>query len=215
MDVSDPPPQRIVLVRHGRSAHLPTGWLTVEGVRRWYEDYDAAGLAPGEAPPAALLALAERAAAAGTMVASDLPRAIASAALLAPSVPALASPLLRELALETPAAPLPALGGARLPLTGWALVYGTRWAAARLRGTAPPGVDAAARERAAAAAAWLAGLARDATGSGGLVVAVTHASFRGLLATALVRAGWRGPASRSLRPWSAWDLTRAPGDRGG
>ena len=192
MDVSDPPPQRIVLVRHGRSAHLPTGWLTVEGVRRWYEDYDAAGLAAGEAPPAALLALAARAAAAGTMVASDLPRAIASAALLAPGVPALASPLLRELALETPAAPLPALGGARLPLTGWALVYGTRWAAA-----------------------WLAGLARDATGSGGLVVAVTHASFRGLLATALVRAGWRGPASRSLRPWSAWDLTRAPGDRGG
>jgi len=52
-------------------------------------------------------------------VASDVPRAVASAALLAPSRTVVTSPLLRELAL-----PAPNLGPLRLPLMGWALAIG-------------------------------------------------------------------------------------------
>jgi hypothetical protein len=40
--------------------------------------------------------------------------------------------------------------------------------------------------------------------TGGRVVAVTHATFRLLIAQALVRRGWRAPERRSFREWSSW-----------
>jgi len=189
----------IVLVRHGRSAYAPRGWIDVEGLRRWMVAYDAAAIALHHPPPPALVALVH---AADVVVASDLPRAVASAALLAGTHEVRQSPLLREAALETPDLPLPRLGGLRLPFTAWALVFGYRWLQASRRGAPPPGVDAAALARAEEAAAWLADLAAERA----RVVVVTHATFRTLLAAALVRRGWQLPAKRPFREWSAWRL---------
>jgi hypothetical protein len=188
---------QIVLVRHGRSAHAPRGWVNADGLRRWIVAYDAADIAPHPPPPPPLAALARDA---DVVVASDLRRAVASAALLAPGGRVKVTPLLREAPLETSELPLPRLAGARLPLGAWALVFGVRWAAAALRGAPPPGVDATTLARAEEAAAWLAALAWER----GRVVAVTHATFRTLLARALVAHGWRGPDRRPFREWSAW-----------
>lgn len=187
----------IVLVRHGRSAHAERGWLDAEGLRRWMAAYDAAEIALHHPPPHRLIELARSA---GVIVASDLPRARASAVLLAAGREVRASALLREAPLETPDFPLPRLGGLRLPLRGWALVFGARWLWASWRGAPPPGVDAHALDRAEAATTWLVELAA----SHGQVVAVTHSTFRGLVAAALVRRGWRGPEQRPYREWSAW-----------
>jgi broad specificity phosphatase PhoE len=188
----------LLLVRHGRSAHVERGWIDVDGVRRWMTAYDAAEIAPGHAPSEELEALARDAA---MLIASDLPRTVASAMRLAPDRPIVRTALLREAPLETPELPLPALGGIRLPLRGWGMVFGARWLVAWLRSAPPPGVDAKALARADEAAEWLVGQAADA---GGRVVVVTHATFRLLLAQALARRGWRGPERRPYREWSAW-----------
>ena len=197
--MSDPggPAGEIVLVRHGRSAHVERRWLDVEGVRRWMLAYDAAVIAHEHPPPPALVGLAR---AADLIVTSDLPRAVASAALLAGPRDVEATPLLREAPLETPELPLPRLAGVRLPLGGWALVLGVRWLRASRRGLPPPGVDAAVLARAEEAATWL----TERVTGGGSVLVVTHATMRTLLAAALTRRGWRPPAQRPFREWSAW-----------
>ncbi len=180
-------PRRIVLVRHGRSGHVHSGLLDAAQFRRWRDAYEAAGIAPDETPPAELQATA---AAANVLAASDAPRAIASAALLAPARPIVTSPLLRELEL-----PPPNLGPLRLPLIGWALAIGFR---SLLHAVAPEEA-----ERARAAAQWLAEIA----GEGGTVVAVTHGSVRRLIAQELRKLGWSvDTGRRGIHHWSAWSF---------
>ena len=192
----------IVLVRHGRSAHVQGGWLSADGMREWMRAYDAAGISPADAPGPELLELAG---CCEVVVASDLPRAVASAERLASADRVVTSPLLREAPLETASQPLPRLLGARLPLVAWALVLGGRSAAAEWRGAPPIGVDDAVLARADEAARWLAGLATPSAGvPGRRVLAVTHTLFRRVLSDALVRQGWRGPEQRTRRTWSAW-----------
>jgi broad specificity phosphatase PhoE len=191
----------IVLVRHGRSAHVERAWLDTDGLRRWAVAYDAAEIAVNDPPPRALVQLATGA---GIVVASDLPRAIASAALLAPAESVQTSALLREAPLETAERRLPSLWGMRLPLRIWGIFFLSRWLWAYWRDLPLPGVDASALARAEEAADWLTGLAADR----GRVVAVTHGTFRTVLATALTRRGWRGPDRRSYQTWSAWRMVR-------
>lgn len=185
---------RLVLARHGRSAHRGPAWharIGADDFARWRAAYDAAGLAAGEAAPAALRAVAARA---GAVVASDLPRAGASAALLGGTAPRLVSPLLREVDL-----PVPAWPGARLPLGLWLVGARAGWA----RGTLPsPEPPPAARARAREGARWLADLAA----AHGTVVAVTHGAFRPLLAAALRADGWRGRGWLRHGHWSTWVL---------
>jgi broad specificity phosphatase PhoE len=189
---SAPADRRIVLVRHGRSAHVHTGWITAEGFRAWRTAYEAAGISAGERIPAPLAELAERA---DLVVASDAVRAVASARRLAPEHEVVVAPLLRELDLEGPA-----LGGLRLPLLGWALAVGGRALVLTLRGQYPAAAEAA---RIGQAAEWLEELAARHS----LLVAVTHASFRRRLAARLAQAGWQAePGRRTVRPWSAWGL---------
>ncbi|HKP15748.1 MAG TPA: hypothetical protein VJT85_06775, partial [Gemmatimonadaceae bacterium] len=180
------------------SAHVVTGWLDVHGVRRWMAAYDAAEIALEHAPPPELEALARDAA---LLVASDLPRTVASAVRLAPEREIVRTPLLREVPLEQPERPLPAFGGMRLPFRAWGMVWGSRWLMAYLRKQPPPGVSPAELARAEEAAEWL---VDQATQASGRVVVVTHATFRVVLAQALARRGWRGPQERSYREWSAW-----------
>lgn len=188
----------LLLVRHGRSAHVERGWIDVQGVRQWMAAYDAAEIAPDHAPPAELELLAREAV---RVIASDLPRTVASAMRLAPDREIVRTPLLREAPMETPEMPLPSLGGMRLPLRAWGTIWAMRWLVSWLRSAPPPGVDAAVLARADEAAAWLADQAMEA---GGRVVVVTHATFRLLVTQALVRRGWRGPEQRPYREWSAW-----------
>ena len=176
----------------------------MHGVRRWMEAYDAAEISPDHAPSPELEALVADAA---RIFASDLPRTVASAIRLAPDRPIVRTPLLREAPLETPELPMPALGGIRLPLRAWGMVFGARWLASWLRNAPPPGVDARTLARAEEAAEWLVAQASEASGR---VVVVTHATFRFLVAQALVRRGWRGPERRAYREWSAWSYV--PGD---
>jgi broad specificity phosphatase PhoE len=189
---------RLLLIRHGRSAHVPAGRLDRAGVERWLADYDAAGILDEDAPPAALAAEVAHAA---VVVASDLPRAIASAERLAPGRELLVSPLVREVAL-----PIPGWVPGRVPLTAWALAIHASWVAGlvRRRAEAP---EVVARVR--AAAAWCAARC-DAAGREATVAVVTHGVMRRLLARELLAAGWRAePGRRSYAHWSAWRL-RAP-----
>ena len=184
--------ERIHLVRHGRSAHVHSGWIDSQGFRAWREAYESAGIVADELPPQPLMQIA---ADAGVVVSSDTPRARQSAALLAPGRAVESSPLLRELDLFGPS-----LGRLRLPLPLWALAVGLRAGLLKVRGKYP---SAAERTRVLAAAEWLTGLAR----AHGSVVAVTHASFRGKLSNQLLDLGWtREGKEKSLRHWSAWSF---------
>ena len=127
------------------------------------------------------------------MVASDAARAVASARMMAPGREVVVSPLLRELDLEGPR-----LGGLRLPLRAWALAVGGHTLIRTLRRQHPSAAEAA---RIDAAAVWLEGLAARHA----LIVAVTHAMFRGRLSARLQQAGWQAERGRrSLQPWSVW-----------
>ena len=69
---------RIILVRHGPSAHVHTaGAIDRTGMQAWREAYDSAGIQVVSQPTEALIQMAADAA---HVVASDLPRAVASAA---------------------------------------------------------------------------------------------------------------------------------------
>lgn len=188
----------LILIRHGRSAHVHAGWIDIHGFHRWREAYEAAGILDGEVPPAEVQAIADRA---GVIVCSNAQRAIDSARLLANDREMRAvviSPLLHELELSPPA-----LGAVRLPLAGWALTFGVSWL---LRGiTTWPHASEAELVRVREAAEWLAGLAREHRA----VAVVTHASFRSVLTRTLLAQGWTaGSGRRRSSHWSAWSLTR-------
>jgi broad specificity phosphatase PhoE len=191
---------RLLLIRHGRSAHVhPGGLLDRDGVERWRAAYDEAGIASDDRPPAGL---ASEVARASVIAASDLPRAVASAARLAQGRELSVSPLFREVVL-----PLPAWSRLRAPLLGWETLVHLDWGIGLLRGavTSPEIL-----ERAGEAAAWC----RDAcrrSDAGATVAVVTHGVFRHLLARQLRAEGWRivtGP--RGWAPWSAWRLSADP-----
>ena len=183
---------RIVLVRHGPSAHVHTaGPVDCAGFEGWRAAYDSAGIQEVSRPPEYLVALA---ADATHVVASDLRRAVESAERLASGREVVASALLREMPLAIPAWPT------RLPLGGWGVLISLGWGYRIVRGS-----DASAdeRARAAAAAEWLAGITAD----GSTTLAVTHGAFRRLLGRQLVACGWTSTGRvGGYRPWSAWSF---------
>jgi broad specificity phosphatase PhoE len=182
--------RRIVLVRHGRSAHVHRGWMDIDGFREWRTRYEAAGIVAGELAPPELVTLA---ASSGIVVASDAPRALESARLLAPQREIASSPLLREMELSPPAIRI------RLPLHAWALTFLWRWLVTRRLATD----DEVAR--ATDAARWLASLAAAHES----VVAVTHHGIRDAIGKALVAGGWtRETRRRKSSHWSAWSYSR-------
>jgi len=131
---------------------------------------------------------------ADVLIASDAPRAIASANLLAPGREIVTSALLRELELSPPE-----LGRLRLPLLGWALTIGVKELFRAM--TRRPTVTAEEAQRTRAAAHWLSEMADER----GTVLVVTHASVRRLIAWEFGRLGWRSDArGRRMHHWSAW-----------
>ena len=190
--------RRILLVRHGHSAHTTrAGWLDAAGVLRWRDAYDAAGILDDSRPSPALVA---EAASADCVVASDMPRAIASAERLAPGKQIRVVPLVREMYLD-----LPTWLVARWPLGVWAVCINAHWAYRELRhGIATP----TELRRAAEAVESLEAISRDAP----TTVVVTHGAFRRLLALQLVERGWTaGARTGGYRNWSVWRFSHRAG----
>lgn len=186
-----------MLLRHGRSAHVHKGWVDIHGFRRWRQAYEAAALREGEQPPAAVAALA---AAADLVVASDAPRAVASAERLVAAGRVRTSPLLRELDLDAPS-----FGPVRLPLLAWAVAVGVRSFVRGRHASHRAGVET---KRVLDCATWLDGLSVAHL----TTVVVTHASFRRRLWGELQHLGWQSASTeRSWEPWSAWTLHRQTG----
>lgn len=188
---------RILLIRHGRTAHLHAGGLLDrEGVLRWRTAYDAAGIATDDHPPPDVLAAVARA---DVLASSDLPRAEASAARLTASGRVRTSPLLREIPL-----PVPAMGPLRAPLAVWGVLITLAWGVDIIRGR-DAGDDAI--EQARLAAVWCRGVLVDVDKPDATIAVVTHGVFLRLLARQLVIAGWEHESTRrSYANWSVWPL---------
>ena len=184
-------PSRIMLVRHGRSAHvLEERWVDAAGVHRWREGYDAAGIQPASMPPPALVSDAARA---DLVVASDLARAVASAERLAAGREVRISPLLRESMLDIPTW-LPA----RWPLIVWGIAIHLQWLTRTARRIS---INPAEQQRVSAAVDWLEDVMREHRS----IVVVTHGVFRGLVGAELVSRGWTAERRMSgYQHWSVW-----------
>ena len=181
---------RIVLVRHGPSAHVERSLLLDRpGVEAWRVAYDAAGIQADAQPPESLVRLA---AAATHLIASDLPRALGSARRLGSSRAILSSELLRESALSIPNWEI------RMPLGLWGMLISAAWFYRIARGT---DMSDAERARTSAAADWLIGM----VGANSTLLAITHGAFRRMLATELTTRGWKcAERQGGYRNWSAW-----------
>lgn len=188
---------RILLIRHGVSAHVHRGGLLDSaGMHRWREAYDAAGIVDTHPPPPRLLSEIAKADVVG---ASDLPRAIASAEALAAGRQVLITPLLREEPL-----PIPAAMKLPMPLGAWNVILTVSWFARILRGVESSTED---RDRARKAAAWCRDAGIAAAGPEATVAVVTHGVFRRTLARQLAAEGWSfAPGKRSYDHWSVWEL---------
>ena len=183
---------RILLVRHGRSAHVHDGrWMRDAGLRAFEDAYDAAGIRDDDIPPSEVIRLAREA---EVIAASDLPRAIASARRLVPTREPDVTPLLREIRLE------PARWMPHCPIQLWDVISHVQWTYRLLLSRPHDSIH-----RARDAAEWLAQRAADSA----TVLAVTHGGFRRLLASGLEQRGWRaGPERRSYANWSIWSYSR-------
>ena len=192
---------KLLLVRHGRSAHVHAGGLLDRpAVERWRDAYDESGIATDTHP---CNALKDEIAASHGIVASDLPRAIASAALLAAGREVTISPLFREVPLLIPRS-LPF----RAPLAAWEALIHIRWGLDLVRRR---GVARETMERARLAAEWCRDACRSSTPDGGTIAVVTHGVFRRMLLEVLVAHGWQcEPGRRSYAHWSVWRMRTAP-----
>ncbi len=151
-------------------------WIGHAAFARYIDDYQAAGLEQGSAPPDELVALV---AGAKRVFASELQRSIDSARTLLPSAELISTPLFTESPLASPK--LPAL---RMKAPAWAVVARVAW-----HGGFKPGIESygQSKHRARKAADLLAGAAeRD-----GMAVLVAHGYFNAILGRTLGLRGWR------------------------
>jgi broad specificity phosphatase PhoE len=129
------------------------------------------------------------------LIASDMPRAIASAQALGSSHAIQVSELFREAPLAIPRWPT------RLPLIVWGTLMHLTWSYRIARGVDETEPD---RIRAEAASEWLESLVAD----GSTAMVVTHGVFRRLLGKHLTLRGWTSaPRSGGYRHWSAWSFS--------
>jgi broad specificity phosphatase PhoE len=188
-------PARIVLVRHGPSAHTVRGRHSRDDILRWRDDYDRAGIQSHSEPPVSLRRIV---ADADVVVTSSMRRALESGQRLAIDRPIATSALLAELPLHVPRV------GGRFPLGVWGAFIHANWLLGMARGNA---LSPSHRRQVEDAAMWLMRQAPAAT-----VLAVTHGVMRRELSRHLVTTGWtRTRTERGYQPWSAWFFEPAPG----
>ncbi|NHZ87448.1 histidine phosphatase family protein [Massilia sp. CCM 8733] len=184
-----------MLMRHGKPLLSAGGWVALAGMPAWIAAYDLAQIVDEPIPPASLAA----AGAAATIVASPLPRALASVGALG-HTPAEVDAMFREAALPTPSMPA-WCRFARLPPALWAVLLRLMWMAGYANGVES---RRATRLRAREAAARLIALAQA-----GPVVLVAHGIINSMIARELRRSGWarRQPARHAC--WSVNSFTLA------
>ena len=169
------------------------------GFEQWRAAYDSAGIMETSRPPSALVEEVRHAA---IVAASDLPRAQASAARLAPGREIVVSTFFREIPLPVPGF----MRGSRAPRAVWDVMAHLKWSVEILRGReAPDGALTQAR----LASAWCSDSCARVAHEGGAVAIVTHGVFRRLLALQLVEDGWRAEGGRRRYVhWSVWRFSR-------
>ncbi|WP_421785927.1 histidine phosphatase family protein [Hyphobacterium sp.] len=176
----------ITIVRHGRPNADRTVRIDWEGYEDWWKGYDAAGLAPGQEPPAPLV---EAAAEAKVIFSSTLPRAIETAKAAAPD---------RKLVIDADfvEAPLPPpqLRGTLKPGT-WGVYARVFWWMGYARGME---TRREAELRAERAADKLVIAAQR-----GPVVLCAHGWFNRMLRPALRRRGWKCVKDGGDTYWSS------------
>ena len=182
----------IVLVRHGRPAPVDGRMVSGREVGEWAARYNEAGLLETLRPPLAVQQLVKSA---GCVLASNLPRSLESARLVA-SNDVTIDPDLREAALP------PSMGVSfRLPAGVWVVIARMAWWLNCRRSEEP---IAAARARARRAADRLCALASRH----GTVAVVGHGVFNRFVAKQLLMRGWKGPRFLPNAHWSASRFTR-------
>jgi broad specificity phosphatase PhoE len=190
---------RIVLVRHGHPDVPPHALGPIAGtdLGRWYRVYNDLGLEPGSSPPDLL-----RGAAAGArcIVASDLPRAIESAQLLAGENVVQLDPDLREVGF-----PEGLNAKMRLSPGAWVMIARGVWL---LDGCKCDETRKAAQQRAARLVDRLCELAHAHDS----VVAVGHGWFNLFIGRELRRRQWRGPRLVPSGYWASakYERSRSP-----
>jgi len=183
-------PLQIQIMRHGRSAlEFPTNWITPAEFREWIGIYNRTGIADDSRPPEKLIA---RVGDIATIVCSDYPRSIESAAQLFPNARPIISPLFREVGR-----PLPARSGIRLPLQIWDRLSVLLW---KLNLIASDESIHTARQRAQSATRQLVDLAEQFS----RVLFVGHGMLNALVGRELRRQGWHG--SRQVND-DYWGIT--------
>jgi broad specificity phosphatase PhoE len=185
-----------VLARHGRPDLPAEARQRICGreIGIWYRSYNESGIVDAE-PPARLRALAQ---AAGCVVASDLRRAIESAARLTPADAIRVETLLREVGFPE------SLGSSlRLSPNLWVLI-------ARLTQMLDRHDDEAGRGAVNARAAKVADMLAALAGEHQTVVVVGHGWFNRFVARELRNLGWRGPRVLPSGYWSSASYERQP-----
>ncbi|HEX8613710.1 MAG TPA: histidine phosphatase family protein [Telluria sp.] len=167
-------------------------WVTLAGMPAWIAAYDRAEVVDQTIPHSSMAA----AGAAATIVASTLPRALASVRALG-HAPAEADALFREAALPVPS--LPAawgrfVGFMRLPPALWAVLLRLMWMAGYANAAES---RQATRLRARQAAERLMVLARSGT-----VLLVAHGIINRMIAGELRRSGWTRAERAQHACWS-------------
>lgn len=183
----------IVLIRHGRSGQRVGVPIPGHRFEEWQRRYDEAGIDPASRPRAEAIDAARKAAA---WVASDLRRAVESAAALCPGRPLETDPIYREGELPSFAS------GPRLPALAWAWAARLAWMLGAEANAEPL---RQARIRARVAAERLEDLAERH----GSVALVGHGVMNGLIGTALRRRGWRGPRRPASPHWGVARFVRS------
>lgn len=169
-------PIRVVLIRHGKPDVGRSKWLSHKKFQDFIEDYEKAGLDPGNQPPKWLMDLVKQA---RRVFASDRPRARESARAVAPHADVKFSPIFMEAQLKSPRLPL-----VRMKPAAWAIVARMAWHAGHHGGIEDFGD---AKDRADKAVEMLTDVARE----DGIAVLVAHGYFNAMVGRTLRKNGWR------------------------
>ncbi len=167
-------PGAIILARHGRPHADRTVRLNAGGYREWWAAYDTVGLYPGDEPPADVIAAAREA---DILIASGLPRAVATAKAVAPGREIGVDPLFIEAPLPPPPMPF------QLKPPTWGVLSRIMWWLGYSEGGE---TRAQAEVRADKGAALLVDTARG----GSSVMVFAHGWFNRMMRPALKRRGY-------------------------
>lgn len=177
----------IILMRHGRPDIANSGAIGSRDMPGWISRYNEADTG-SDVPPSTSRQLAARA---GTVISSDLPRALSSLKALGYE-PVQTDALYREAGL-----PAYGIGGLRLSPLVWSSMFRVLWLCG-LSGNAE--TLHAAKARAATAAENLATLAGNTEGP---VLLMGHGIMNRLIARRLLRQGWREIRKPDKGYWGA------------